>query len=710
MKLLRCHIENFGILSDFELNFSDGLNVIYKENGSGKSTLAAFIKAMFYGLPKKGSRSIVANDRKRYNPWQGGNYGGFLEFNYQGTDYRVTRYFGNTAAKDQFDIIDLTNRKNETPFTENLGEEIFGLDEESFARSTFMNQFSLENSGATTSIRTKLTNLVDNTNDMNNYDTASKALRDYRIRIKPLRGNGGVIGRLDDERNKLDAQKFAAESKKSRLDEVVSRIEQINDKKTAKEAELAYTRERIRSLADNKVFLIKARQLNDLRQEISDVKVAVQNLEDRYSSGLPTEDEISKCKLASDEILVSKLKLDELGLTNEEEKLIEELENKINSNASDNNSKLSSSILFSIIGVIAILCGIGAFAFKYSIIGVIALALGLLCLLTGFYSHMKKMINERNIQLERRLDEEKLDKLREKKLSIQVDQNNLNERIARNSFYINDVLRKYEIDNSNQDIRDSISLLSQLCDDYSRRHSMYKERFNEVIAKYESFKIENKDNLDRIVELANSGDESGVSNALMDAERLEAFEKNLLTELDSIDKDISSLRQIRESLRVEVEKIPEYEDQLVRIEDELAESTRKYELADKTMDFLSRAKDNLASSYVGDIENRFLKYANLLLENQIGEVMLDKELNLLVDEKGAQRELGSFSSGTIDSILLCMRLGLVDSLFKDEKPFLILDDPFVNLDDNHMNKALEMLKKIALNYQIIYFVCNKSRQ
>lgn len=710
MKLLRCHIENFGILSDFELNFSDGLNVIYKENGSGKSTLAAFIKAMFYGLPKKGSRSIVANDRKRYNPWQGGNYGGFLEFNYQGTDYRVTRYFGNTAAKDQFDIIDLTNRKNETPFTENLGEEIFGLDEESFARSTFMNQFSLENSGATTSIRTKLTNLVDNTNDMNNYDTASKALRDYRIRIKPLRGNGGVIGRLDDERNKLDAQKFAAESKKSRLDEVVSRIEQINDKKTAKEAELAYTRERIRSLADNKVFLIKARQLNDLRQEISDVKVAVQNLEDRYSSGLPTEDEISKCKLASDEILVSKLKLDELGLTNEEEKLIEELENKINSNASDNNSKLSSSILFSIIGVIAILCGIGAFAFKYSIIGVIALALGLLCLLTGFYSHIKKMINERNIQLERRLDEEKLDKLREKKLSIQVDQNNLNERIARNSFYINDVLRKYEIDNSNQDIRDSISLLSQLCDDYSRRHSMYKERFNEAIAKYESFKIENKDNLDRIVELANSGDESGVSNALMDAERLEAFEKNLLTELDSIDKDISSLRQIRESLRVEVEKIPEYEDQLVRIEDELAESTRKYELADKTMDFLSRAKNNLASSYVGDIENRFLKYANLLLENQIGEVMLDKELNLLVDEKGAQRELGSFSSGTIDSILLCMRLGLVDSLFKDEKPFLILDDPFVNLDDNHMNKALEMLKKIALNYQIIYFVCNKSRQ
>ena len=52
MKLLRCHVENFGILSDFDLTFTEGLNVLCRENGFGKSTLAAFLKAMFYGLPK----------------------------------------------------------------------------------------------------------------------------------------------------------------------------------------------------------------------------------------------------------------------------------------------------------------------------------------------------------------------------------------------------------------------------------------------------------------------------------------------------------------------------------------------------------------------------------------------------------------------------------------------------------------------------------
>lgn len=69
--------------------------------------------------------------------------------------------------------------------------------------------------------------------------------------------------------------------------------------------------------------------------------------------------------------------------------------------------------------------------------------------------------------------------------------------------------------------------------------------------------------------------------------------------------------------------------------------------------------------------------------------------------KGAAREVGSFSAGMIDCIVLCMRLALVDALFGEEKPFLILDDPFVNLDDKHTKRAREMLDKIAQNHHVI---------
>ena len=50
MRILKCHIENFGKLSDFTTEFDKDYNVICNDNGSGKSTLAAFIRVMFYGF------------------------------------------------------------------------------------------------------------------------------------------------------------------------------------------------------------------------------------------------------------------------------------------------------------------------------------------------------------------------------------------------------------------------------------------------------------------------------------------------------------------------------------------------------------------------------------------------------------------------------------------------------------------------------------
>ena len=50
MKLLECHVDNFGKLSNYEYRFSESLTVIQEPNGFGKSTLAAFIKAMLYGF------------------------------------------------------------------------------------------------------------------------------------------------------------------------------------------------------------------------------------------------------------------------------------------------------------------------------------------------------------------------------------------------------------------------------------------------------------------------------------------------------------------------------------------------------------------------------------------------------------------------------------------------------------------------------------
>ena len=70
MKLIACHINNFGKLSDLNINFNDGVNVINQPNGWGKSTLASFIRVMIYGFKNESKKKLVDKERNRLMPWQ----------------------------------------------------------------------------------------------------------------------------------------------------------------------------------------------------------------------------------------------------------------------------------------------------------------------------------------------------------------------------------------------------------------------------------------------------------------------------------------------------------------------------------------------------------------------------------------------------------------------------------------------------------------
>lgn len=292
MKLIRCHIENFGVLSDFDFVFDDGLTTICQGNGFGKSTFATFIKAMFYGFPRTGARNIVENERKRYDPWQGGKYGGYLEFEIQDTSYRVTRYFGKTAAKDTFSLLDLSSRRPSEVYSEKLGEELFRLDADSFARSTYVPQLSASDVEATTSIRTKLSNLVEDTNDLSNYDTAEKKLRDYRTKFRAYRGNGGIINEVRDKHLTLENQKDQAEQQKPRLQDIVEEIEQLNREKTAKTEDVSVLREKIRRASYQKARQVTQRHLGELRTDISKNQQYLHEMDKNYPAGYPTPEEI----------------------------------------------------------------------------------------------------------------------------------------------------------------------------------------------------------------------------------------------------------------------------------------------------------------------------------------------------------------------------------------------------------------------------------
>ena len=109
------------------------------------------------------------------------------------------------------------------------------------------------------------------------------------------------------------------------------------------------------------------------------------------------------------------------------------------------------------------------------------------------------------------------------------------------------------------------------------------------------------------------------------------------------------------------------------------------------------------------ISNGFSKYYRMLTGDAQADWVIDANINLKVREQGELRDTRWLSAGYQDLIGVCMRLALVEAMYKEEKPFLILDDPFVNLDREKVECGNKLLLEVADEYQVIYFTCHDSR-
>ena len=982
-------------------------------------------------------------------------------------------------------MLDLSSRRPSEVYSEKLGEELFRLDADSFARSTYVPQLSASDVEATTSIRTKLSNLVEDTNDLSNYDTAEKKLRDYRTKFRAYRGNGGIINEVRDKHLTLENQKDQAEQQKPRLQDIVEEIEQLNREKTAKTEDVSVLREKIRRASHQKARQVTQRHLGELRTDISknqqylhemdknypagyptpeEIKTQRENLSviqqerqrlqalkfnnadreivdreqqwfadndkvvsdidhcdqdckelgevsakvtaqmlpeelerlkilsERFKSSLPTEEELQKYMDIADELsdaqhrqadfsipvenqkCLARLKElfgsgmpsdsvldaceqaqhdrdvlkqsravhgfpeseqqqyealkrtfascvpteDEIRDKQKDSRRIAELITRKNTQTtivqqervSETPPALKMPLLCGGAGVVFLIVGIVGLVLNFLIPGTILLVIGFGALFASFWLHTQSAIKNQkqgttsvikasaisdaenqelydlqhalndfllrfyenaaepdNKLVQLLIDVKTYTELNEKKKTVESElkeidaeiegknqdirslfdqyfphteyrddfvkelrescsryqtlmaeskavtekREALNKKINSCREQIVSVLHTYYPVILPDDLRQGIRELSSEVRDYreltAKKQAMlegnaeYQARANalteeirrillsynaldqtlpyniclqnlrkrfdgyreatERLARYtqdfestssrkmqanalvEQFLAKYQLSGDTPENLLDHADEDvhsreSTEKALAEAQRklitfmeenpdvendtadadasipnmeeLQISEKNIQEQIDNIDEKLRNLRQERDSIRRLVENIPVWEDRMARLKIEEENAEKKCALTEQTMFLLNRAKDNLANSYIGKVERGFKYYSDTLMEKGIGKVMVDNNLHLHIDEKGAAREVGSFSAGMIDCIVLCMRLALVDALFGEEKPFLILDDPFVNLDDKHTKRAREMLDKIAQDHQVIYLVCNSSRQ
>ena len=144
--------------------------------------------------------------------------------------------------------------------------------------------------------------------------------------------------------------------------------------------------------------------------------------------------------------------------------------------------------------------------------------------------------------------------------------------------------------------------------------------------------------------------------------------------------------------------------------EKLAGFEENYRLMQTTLEYLSKAKNSLALKYTAPTMEGFKKYSACFDSEDSENFKIDTNLNLTKNEEGMQRRIGELSLGLREVTDFCLRLALVDAMYDKEKPFVILDDPFVNFDEKNLEGAKKVLNMISKDSQVLYFTCHDSRK
>ena len=173
--------------------------------------------------------------------------------------------------------------------------------------------------------------------------------------------------------------------------------------------------------------------------------------------------------------------------------------------------------------------------------------------------------------------------------------------------------------------------------------------------------------------------------------------------LTSLAAERGSLEEERKHLSFDCISLQE---QLTAVQHRLCAANRQYSIAGIVSDLLIEAKDNLSSSYLPRLCARCEELLRQIMRNGY-EVVIDREFNVKIRENGQTKSMNDFSRGTREIVLLCFRLALSELLYDGEIPFVIIDDAFVNYDEDNFVRATDLLKNVAERGQVIYFTCHK---
>ena len=698
-----CHIAQFGKWKDADFSFSPGKNSFLWDNGYGKTSFIYFFKLMFYGVSGDRKQDLEENERKHYMPFQGASFGGRIIFRIGEKRYRLERSFGLKKSEDSFRLFDEDSGKESKDYSENIGEELFSLDAESFQRVCMISHEDLHFS-MNSRMHAKLGNVAEDQEDMKKFQQVQTILKDGINALSPNRRTGNIF-KLKMQEEELSSGLYGKEA----LENVVLSIEKEVLALTEKEAkrkeegkaleeELSqrisekdslgkwmsyaqkkeewekaeyryenalkwYYQERFSDIPEEKKALLWKEEMHSLQEQIRSIKKEIEKISEAGGENAGVEAEKEGGIV---------LPLEEASVPGASRAKKDTSKNETFGNGTKEMGQYGTSpaVLFALagLGLLFVLLFFGKlFGMPLGLPSALFLLLGILSLSLCFFLWWS--------------GEQKKRAWKEKQ---EEEENRQRKQQAIRFASLEELLSRFHKLEDMQDLE--------------KEAAGRKEEFLRFVEE------EGGEQAFSLLEEKQKEWEEGPS--LEESRRkLEEFRK----EEEERREEIRKKRAEREAKVRDLEFLEEQERLLEQKKEEREALEKRYNLLQKTKAYLEMAKERFALQYKEPILEAFQKYFQSICTEPL-QFQMSEDLELSFVDRGLSREQGYLSEGLQDLCRFCQKLAIFDAMFREEKAFLLLDDPFSHLDEKNGARARALLEELAESRQIFYFTCSEERK
>ena len=194
------------------------------------------------------------------------------------------------------------------------------------------------------------------------------------------------------------------------------------------------------------------------------------------------------------------------------------------------------------------------------------------------------------------------------------------------------------------------------------------------------------------------------------AEELKRRREDVIEDLDAHMKEEHALHLKLTERAAGTRSLNEIEEERMAVEARVRELERETEAASHAMALIEEIAQDKHARIAPRLAERASAYLGEITADAYNELLISRGLDLSIRIPATQRMSEDpervLSKGTVDQIYLALRLAMVQGIGESgESVPMILDDPFANYDDTRLERALDLLTRVAETNQILLFTC-----